>query len=192
MASYTVAPALPAGLSLDASTGNITGTPSTLVAIASYAVTATNPFGSTTAILVISVNELPPAGLTYAPNPAVYTKGTAITPSSPSSTGGAVSSYAVAPALPAGLGLDTTTGVLSGTPTQITATASYTVTATNGFGTTNVAVSVTVNDAPPTGLLYATNPAIYSKSVAIAANTPTSGGGTVVFYAASLRRCPQA
>ena len=54
--SYTVAPALPTGLSLNAGTGVITGTPTVATAQATYVVTATNAAGSTTANLVITVN----------------------------------------------------------------------------------------------------------------------------------------
>src|SRR5512133_453730 len=75
-----------------------------------------------------------PGDLTYSTNPAVYTKGVAIANNTPSSTGGAVASYSVSPALPAGLTLDTSSGVISGTPTAVAARATYTVTATNSGG----------------------------------------------------------
>src|SRR5258708_24853340 len=58
-----------------------------------------------------------PPALTYATTNAVYTKGAAITPDAPTNSGGAATSYSVAPALPAGLSLNATTGVISGTPT---------------------------------------------------------------------------
>src|SRR3954462_5290881 len=70
-----------------------------------------------------------PSNLTYSTNPATYTKATTIAPNTPSYSGGAVISYAVLPSLPAGLSLDTSTGVITGTPTARTAVASYTVTA---------------------------------------------------------------
>ena len=73
----------------------------------------------------------PPSALSYTTATADYTVGTAITPNSPTSTGGAVTSYSVSPALPAGLSLSTSTGIITGTPTAVTATASYTVTASN-------------------------------------------------------------
>ena len=53
-------------------------------------------------------------------------------------------SYAVSPALPAGLTLDTATGVISGTPTAVTSTATYTVTATNTGGFTTASLSIAV------------------------------------------------
>ena len=89
-----------------------------------------------------------PSGLSYTTATAVYIKGTAITPNSPTSTGGAVTSYSVNPALPAGLTLSTSTGVISGTPAAVTATASYTVTASNATGSTTATLTITVNVTP--------------------------------------------
>ena len=59
-----------------------------------------------------------------------------------------MASYSVSPALPAGLSLSTTTGILSGTPTVVTATAGYTVTASNSAGNTTAILTITVNAAP--------------------------------------------
>ena len=183
--SYAVSPVLPAGLSLSSTTGVISGTPTTVTALATYTVTATNTGGSTTVGVSITVNDVAPSGLTYSTNPAVYTKGVTIPANTPSHSGGAVVSYAVSPALPTGLGLSPTTGVISGTPTTVTALATYTVTATNTGGSTTVGVSITVNDVAPSGLAYSTNPAVYTLGTAIASNTPTSSGGAVVSYAVS-------
>ena len=49
----------------------------------SYTVTATNSGGSTTASVSITVNDVPPSSLSYSTNPAVYTKGRAITANTP-------------------------------------------------------------------------------------------------------------
>jgi hypothetical protein len=56
VASYSVSPPLPAGLSLNTSTGAITGTPTAATAMATYTITATNSAGHTTVGLVITVN----------------------------------------------------------------------------------------------------------------------------------------
>ena len=92
---------------------------------------------------------IPPGNLTYSANPATYTKGVAITANRPSSSGGAVVSYSVSPSLPPGLSVDTGTGAITGTPTTVTATASYVITATNSAGDTTAWVSITVTDAGP-------------------------------------------
>jgi hypothetical protein len=86
-----------------------------------------------------------PTALSYSSNPAVYDVGVAIPANSPMHSGSAIDAYAVSPALPGGLSLDTKSGVISGTPTAAAAVASYTVTATNSAGSTTVSLSITVN-----------------------------------------------
>ena len=54
----------------------------------------------------------------------------------------------MSPALPTGLSLDGTTGVISGTPAAITAQATYTITAANAAGSTMFGLPVTVIAAP--------------------------------------------
>jgi hypothetical protein len=87
----------------------------------------------------------PPGGLTYSVNPAFYSVGFAITPNTPSSIGGAVASYSVSPSLPAGFSLDTTTGVISGTPSTVSVRATYTVTAVNPAGATTTGLDIKVD-----------------------------------------------
>lgn len=60
---------------------------------------------------------------------------------------GSVLSYSVAPALPAGLVLNSTTGTISGTPTVAAPTATYTVTAQNSVGSTSFGLVLTVSPA---------------------------------------------
>ena len=142
--SYSVSPALPAGLTLNTSSGIISGTPTNLAADANYTITATNTGGSTDASVSIAVNDIAPSALTYSSNPATYTTGSAITINTPTISGGALVSYVVSPALPAGLTLNSSTGVISGTPTTLTAASNYTITATNTGGSTPASLSITV------------------------------------------------
>lgn len=83
-----------------------------------------------------------PSALSYTV-PSPLTQDAAITPVSPSVTG-TVDSYSVSPALPAGLSLNTTTGVISGTPTANQGATTYTVTATNAGGSTTAQFSIAV------------------------------------------------
>ena len=53
--------------------------------------------------------------------------------------------YSVSPALPAGLTLNTQTGVISGTPTANALAADYTITATNATGSSQAILNITVN-----------------------------------------------
>jgi hypothetical protein len=57
VAGFTVTPALPAGLSLDATTGTIGGTPIQAAVETAYTVTATNSVGNTTAQVTITVTQ---------------------------------------------------------------------------------------------------------------------------------------
>jgi len=100
--------------------------------------------------VTITVNDIAPA-FSYA-TPNTYINGTAISDLSPSNTGGTVVSYSVSPALPAGLSLNTSTGIISGTPTAVSASAVYTVTASNSGGSTtyDVTINVTNNGTTPT------------------------------------------
>ncbi|PZX64712.1 putative Ig domain-containing protein, partial [Hydrotalea sandarakina] len=168
---FGISPALPAGLSFNSTTGVISGTPTAISAATNYTITATNSGGSTTAIVNITVNDVAPSGLSYT-TPNVYTVGTAITPLTPSVSGGAVTSYSISGTLPAGLNFNTTTGVISGTPTAISAATNYTITATNSGGSTTAIVNITVNDVAPSGLSY-TTPNVYTVGTAITPLTPS-------------------
>jgi DNA-binding beta-propeller fold protein YncE len=126
-----------------------------------------------------------PASLSYTTSTTVYTKGMQIAPDSPSSSGGTATAYSVSPALPAGLVLSPSTGIVSGTPTAVTAAGSYTVTASNSAGSTTVALSITVNDQPPSTFSYAAGTAVYTVDVPITGNGPTNSGGTVISYSVS-------
>jgi hypothetical protein len=184
--SYSISPALPAGLALNTASGSITGTPTVVSASATYMLTATNTGGSTTATINITVNDIAPSTLAYTGSPFTYTKGTAISAiAAPTNAGGTVVSYAVSPSLPAGLSLNTATGAITGTQSVVSASATYTITATNTGGSTSTTISITVNDAAPTSLAYTGSPFTYAKDIAIATLSPVSSGGAVVSYAVS-------
>ncbi|MDD4973705.1 MAG: Ig domain-containing protein [Bacteriovorax sp.] len=57
--SYSIAPALPSGLSFDTTTGNITGQFTNTLASTSFTITATNPLGSTPFVMNLSAIEAP-------------------------------------------------------------------------------------------------------------------------------------
>ncbi len=140
--SYSVNPALPKGLSLDPTSGAITGTPGVLTAARSYSVTGFNSAGSATSLLSITVNDQAPAVLRYSAPDAVYGVHTQITPNIPSSSGGAVVSYSVTPVLPDGIALDAITGVISGSPITIQGSSDHKVTAFNSGGSTSTILSI--------------------------------------------------
>ena len=182
--TWTVSPSLPGGINLDSSTGVISGTPTVASSQASYQVTATNAAGSVGVTLTIQVNDLPPTGVSYPQSTYILTKGVELTPAAtPTSSGGTVTSWAITPSLPSGLQFDTLTGVISGTPTVISNSATYTVTATNSGGSSTTTLTFQVNDVAPSSIQY--NPNSFTETVDAAMSnlvTPTYSGGVITSW----------
>ena len=126
---------LPAGLSLNTSTGAITGTPTTN-GVYTFRITSTATSGSTTATattpdLTITVGTVPTANVATITSP--LTQNAAYT-STLSANGYPAPTFAVQTgSLPAGLSLDGSTGVISGTPTT-TGSSTFTIRASNALG----------------------------------------------------------
>jgi lysophospholipase L1-like esterase len=139
--SYS-ASGLPGGLSVNTSTGAITGTP-TASGTSSVTVGATNASGTGTATLTLTIAA--------ASNPPVITSST-----SASGTVGAAFSYQItatnsptsysASGLPGGLSVNTSTGAITGTPTT-SGTSSVTIGATNASGTGPATLTLTISAA---------------------------------------------
>jgi hypothetical protein len=150
---YGVSPTLPAGLSLGAETGVITGTPTAAVAQTDYILTATTDTGSanaTVTLLVAATTPAAPLTLVYPAltDPVVLATYTSASPTvTYGTTFPADLFYTVSPALPAGLSLGLTTGVISGTPTAASS-GSYVITASNAGGVATATVALTVVVAP--------------------------------------------
>lgn len=183
---YTVAPALPAGLSIDGASGVITGTPASESASAIYTVTAENAAGSATARVQIEVRSVAaaPASLSYREATVTYAAGQAIAANTPTSGGGPITAYSIAPALPAGLSLDAQTGIITGTPTATTAAATYTVTGTNVSGSITATLQITVVAAvvAPASLTYTTANPLYFTTEPVTPNAPVATGGAITGF----------
>ncbi len=94
-------------------------------------------------------DDSPPAGLSYSDNFPTYYETVPIVGNVPNSTGGDIEYYTVSPTLPAGLSLNSTTGVISGTPTALSSSATYTITAMNKAGSTTATIDIEVLPAGP-------------------------------------------
>lgn len=147
--AFTAAP-LPAGLTLNPSTGLISGTPTAVGGPTTAVVTASNANGASPPFnLDITINLGPPVinsalSISGSEGSPVNYQITATNP--PITTWGATG-------LPAGLSVDPTTGLISGTLAAGTAAGSpYTVTlsATNSNTTATRALTINVSQFPPT------------------------------------------
>ena len=140
--TYTVSPALPAGLSINSTTGVISGTPMAASAAANYTVTATNTGGTSSKTLTITITG--PGSFTY-PN-IEFHAGAVVTPVSPTVSGTAPTHYTISPALPSNLSINPNTGVISGTaPSQAAAAVNYTVTGTAGTCSSTATASIAID-----------------------------------------------
>jgi hypothetical protein len=174
--------ALPAGLTLNIASGEISGTP-TAVETASFTITATDANNATgSAAYSLQINAAP-VTITLSPAAGSLTAGevgTAYTQSVTASGGTAPYTYAVTnDALPAGLTLDTNTGEISGTPTAVE-TASFTITATDAnsvTGSANYAMTVdaSIPGAPTIGSATAGD-----TQATVSFTAPASDGGAAI------------
>ena len=181
-ASYTLTPALPAGLALDDATQTVSGTPTVVQERTAYTWTATDVDGDTASV-TFSITIVPPPSFGDDDRVAdqVYKVNTAIAALAlPEASGGiGPLSYMLTPALPAGLELDDATRMVSGTPTVVQATAAYTWTATDVDGdTASVAFSITVAAPPSFGDDDRVADQVYKVNAAIAPLVlPEASGG---------------
>jgi DNA-binding beta-propeller fold protein YncE len=178
VASYSVVPTLPWGLSLNSTSGLISGVPTVATPQANYTVTAYNAGGSTSTTLSIAVTNSAPATLAYSSNPAVYTVNAPIMVNVPITTGGEPTQYQVTPgtpALPAHLTLNPTSGTISGTPSTASPATSYSITASNPFGSATVPLTITVDNNDATTLTYSPSTVVYTAGQAITPLTVSNG-----------------
>ena len=171
--------ALPAGLNAVVS-GNscaISGTPTMVSAATTYTITATNPIGSDTATINISVTFATPS-ISVSTTTVVATAGTAISDITVTNSGG-TATYSISPAIANNLSFDTTDGTISGTPANAATNVVYTVTATNATNSDSATFSITVNPQAPNISLSVTNlTVIIGETVDISA---TNTGGVATY-----------
>ena len=163
---------LPTGLSIDPTTGVISGTP-TQVGSYSVTISATNGAGTTTAPLTITVTPPPPIISSNLTLMGV----TGVPLSYQISASNGATGY-TASGLPLGLSINPVTGFISGTPTQA-GTYQVTLSATNSGGTGTASLTMTVASS----LANLTNSFVFSGSWVCPANVTSiqvqcwGGGG---------------
>ncbi len=164
---------LPAGLALNAATGDITGAP-TMPGVYPFTVTATNGTRAATSSPTYTVTPAAALALAYV-TPQTFTSGTAIgtqvaTLSNP--TPGVATTYALTGGtFPSGLSLDPVTGSITGTP-NTPGVYTFTAMATNGTRNASATATYTVVPAGGLGLDY-TSPQTFPAGSAIATQVPS-------------------
>jgi hypothetical protein len=144
---FAVSPSLPAGLSLNTSTGVISGTPTESAVATDFTVTATDGTSSATAKVTITV--IGTATISPATQTVTGRVGAAITATSAYTDSNLGAKYfSITPALPTGMSFNSTTGVLSGTPSESKAATTYVVTASDGSQYANATIRVTISAVP--------------------------------------------
>jgi len=154
---------LPAGLSYDAVTHQITGTPTT-PGTTDVTLTASNTYGTDTKTLVITIAQAPgtPPVITSSLT-ASGTVGLPFTPYLVTATGTAPIDY-TAISVPDGLSFDPVTHQITGTPT-VAGTFDVPLTATNSVGTDNKTLVITVTSGGGSIISYYPNAVDYGTFV---------------------------
>jgi hypothetical protein len=138
IASYAISPAAPSGLTFSTTTGQLSGTPTSTQSATNYTITATNATGSATATFTLTVTVGTPAfSLSSTAETRVAT--TAITGYTITSTGAPITSYSLVGTLDTGLAFSTSTGRITGTPTETRTATTYTIIGTSASGETSTA-----------------------------------------------------
>jgi hypothetical protein len=167
---FSIAPALPAGLTFNSSTGVLSGTATAAKDATTYVVTAADGTNYAIATMRLTITSVPT--MTPASQSITGVVGTAITATTAftASTVTGTKTFTVSPALPAGLTINATTGVVSGTPTAVAQQATHVVTATDGTNSATSNLTVVVSSTS------STTPVATTPSSTQGCLAPTIGG----------------
>jgi outer membrane protein OmpA-like peptidoglycan-associated protein len=171
--------ALPGGLSLNSSTGAITGTP-TVAGEFDFTIKATNADGSDLAEFTIVVSAAPvPPVFTDETLALSATVGTAYSDSVAASGSGVTYSIDEG-ALPSGLSLNSSTGAITGTPSDA-GEYTFTIRAQNGDGSDYAEFTIVVS-AAPVPPVFTDETLASSAMVGLAYSDSVAASGTGVTY----------
>ena len=177
--NFSITPALPNGISLNTTTGLISGIPTVTLPQTVFTITGTNISGSTTANFILTVNNIAPTNLKYNDSIIVATRTITNINSAATYSGDAIASFSITPALPIGISLNTSTGLISGIPTVTLLQTIFTITGTNSGGSATANFTLTVNNIAPTNLKY-------TDSIVVATRTITNINSAATYLGDSI------
>ena len=166
------------GLSFNAATGAITGTPTGVHSATMFTVWANNSAGDISTTISITVQD-EDADISYAGSPFTFTKNSLVSGATPTNVGGAPDAWAIDPEISTtipGLSFNTATGAITGTPTGVHSATMFTVWANNSAGDISTTISITVQDEDA-DISYAGSPFTFTKNSLVSGATPTNVGG---------------
>jgi hypothetical protein len=138
--------------------------------------------------VVVTAAPLAAPAFTISSASETKTVNNAIAGYSINSTGGTVASYSISPTAPSGLTFNTSTGLLTGTPTEVAGVTTYTITGTNASGSAARTFALTVS-----AVVYSvgqTGPG--GGKVFYVATTPFACGATLSVTCTYLEAAPTA
>ncbi len=180
--TWQISGALPNGLVFNSFNGSLYGTPVELWPSTTYTVWANNSGGYRTFSLTLAVIDQVPTNIVYDGGSIILTNNTVMTPETPSITGpGEITSWEVNGTLPSGVNLDSNTGIISGTPTELWSVQTYTVWANNSGGSVEFTFDLTVIAENP-DVTLPSNSLSLTVGQAMSPLLPSSDGGEVVSW----------
>ncbi|NDC19624.1 MAG: hypothetical protein EBZ87_05080, partial [Microbacteriaceae bacterium] len=174
---YSVSPELPTGLSLDTTTGLISGSVVVDQAPTTYTITGTNVAGSDSHTFALAIYSAP--SFTMSSQTLIGSVRSSIVGYTLSQSGGTPTSYSVSPALPIGLVLNGS-GLILGSPFTTQASRSYTLTATNVAGSYQSTFTIEVFD-PPNITLNTASVAAFKDETFVSISAFNMGGKATSF-----------
>ena len=178
--SYSISPAAPKGLTFSSTTGLLSGNPEVVAAAILYTITGTNGAGSSSKTYTLTVTQPTSAGIYPSCQKVSGTVGTPLTATVKYTDVGVTNEYnfTISPALPTGLTINDLTGVISGTPTQVTPTVDWVYTVRMDEEDTNLTYFATV-----TLTIYAAAAATTTTTTVAPTTTTTVAPTTTVAVA---------
>lgn len=156
--TYSISPNLPAGLTYNSANGFITGTATATIPATNFTVTVTDqsspPQTGTLRTFQLTVNPLAAIITTIVDGDKSVSINQAVSYTPVAASGGyGTITYSISPSLPTGLSFNTSTGVISGTPSVASSRTQYTITVTDSAPTpqtSSKSVYLTVTSTPLT------------------------------------------